>query len=42
MKPRATQVLVWLAVAAALAATLALYRQPDFMVNLADQLWSCF
>lgn len=32
----------WLAVALALAGTLALYLQPDFLVTLADQLWSCF
>jgi len=23
-------------------ATLALYTRPDFLVQLADQLWSCF
>lgn len=27
---------------AILLATLALYTRPDFMVHLADQLWSCF
>ena len=31
-----------LALAAALLATFALYHRPDFLVNLADQLWSCF
>ncbi len=25
-----------------LLATLTLYTRPDFMVRLADQLWSCF
>jgi hypothetical protein len=38
-------VLRWLglaAVALALLGTLALYQQPGFLVNLADQLWSCF
>jgi hypothetical protein len=30
------------AAAAALLATLTLYTRPDFMVRLADQLWSCF
>ena len=25
-----------------LLGTLALYNRPDFLVNLADQLWSCF
>ncbi|WP_302173338.1 hypothetical protein [uncultured Hydrogenophaga sp.] len=33
---------VMAAVAAALLATLTLYTRPDFMVHLADQLWSCF
>ena len=28
--------------ALALLGTLMLYLQPGFMVNLADQLWSCF
>lgn len=30
------------AAAAVLLATLTLYTRPDFMVRLADQLWSCF
>ncbi len=42
MKPLAARALVWTAVAAALLVTLALYRQPGFLVNLADQIWSCF
>ena len=33
---------VWALVAAGLLATFALYQRPDFLVNLADQLWSCF
>ena len=28
--------------ALALLGTLMLYQRPDFLVNLADQLWSCF
>ena len=35
----------WLTGAAALAVLLAvfgLYLRPDFMLTLADQLWSCF
>jgi hypothetical protein len=35
----------FLAYAAALAVLLgvfALYTRPEFLVNLADQLWSCF
>lgn len=34
--------LVWTAVLAGLLATFALYQRPDFLVNLADRLWSCF
>lgn len=34
--------LVYAAVAAALAGVFALYTRPEFLVNLADQLWSCF
>lgn len=26
----------------ALLGTLRLYQQPDFLLTLADQLWSCF
>jgi hypothetical protein len=33
---------VWTAVVAGLLATLALYQRPEFLVSLADQLWSCF
>lgn len=32
----------WGAAALVLLGTLALYRDPDFLVQLADQLWSCF
>ena len=42
MKPLATRLLVWTGVALALLGTLALYNRPDFLMNLADQLWSCF
>ncbi len=42
MKPLAVRALAWAAVAAGLLATLALYHRPDFLVSLADQLWSCF
>lgn len=42
MKPMALRALVWTGVIAALLATFALYNQPGFLVNLADQLWSCF
>lgn len=33
---------LWAAVGAALLGTLSLYNQPDFLMSLADQLWSCF
>lgn len=42
MKPLVVKALVWGSVALALLGTLALYNRPDFLVNLADQLWSCF
>ena len=37
-----TRGLAWLAVALVLLATLALYQRPDFLIQLADQVWSCF
>lgn len=42
MKPIALRALVWSGVVVALLGTFALYNQPGFLVNLADQLWSCF
>ena len=42
MRPLVTQLLVWTGVTLVLLGTLALYNRPDFLVNLADQLWSCF
>ena len=42
MSPLAVRVLAWSAALAALLATFALYHRPDFLVSLADQLWSCF
>ncbi len=42
MKPLAIQTLAWSAVALALLGTLRLYQQPEFLVSLADQVWSCF
>ena len=42
MKPLAVKALVWTGVALVLLGTLTLYNRPDFLVNLADQLWSCF
>lgn len=34
--------LAWAAAIAALLATFALYQRPDFMIDMADRLWSCF
>ena len=42
MKALALKTTVWTGVALALWATLALYNRPDFLISLADQLWSCF
>lgn len=33
---------IWVAVAAGLLATFALYQRPEFLVDLADRVWSCF
>lgn len=41
-RPAWVRVLAWLGVAAVLLATLALYQRPDFLIQLADQVWSCF
>ena len=40
--PLALRALGWASAAAALLATFALYHRPEFLVSLADQLWSCF
>ncbi|MDR7093908.1 hypothetical protein [Hydrogenophaga laconesensis] len=42
MRPVAVRALAWSVAIAALLATFALYHRPDFLVRLADQLWSCF
>ncbi len=36
------KLVAWIVVGAVLIGTLSLYNQPDFLLNLADQLWSCF
>lgn len=40
--PVALKGLALAAAALLLVGTLLLYQQPGFMVNMADQLWSCF
>jgi multisubunit Na+/H+ antiporter MnhG subunit len=42
VKPMVAKALLLMGAALALLGTLALYNRPDFLVNLADQLWSCF
>jgi len=42
VRPLALRALIWTAVVAGLLATLALYQRPEFLVDLADQIWSCF
>jgi hypothetical protein len=34
--------MVWVVVTLALLGVFALYRRPDFLMTLANQLWSCF
>ncbi len=36
------RLLVWVLVAAVLAAVFLLYTRPDFVVQTANQVWSCF
>ncbi len=40
--PRLTRLLTYAGALAVLLATFAAYTRPDFLVTLADQLWSCF
>jgi hypothetical protein len=35
-------VLFWILASLVLLAVLMLYLRPDFMVNMAEQLWACF
>lgn len=39
---RRYKLLAYATVIAALAGVFALYTRPEFLMNLADQLWSCF
>jgi hypothetical protein len=41
MKVR-TRIMAWALTALALGAVFILYTRPDFMVQTANQLWSCF
>lgn len=39
--PAWTGWLIWLALLAALLAVFGMYLRPDFLLTLADQVWSC-
>jgi hypothetical protein len=36
------KVVLWLLAIIALLAVFALYTRPDFLLTVADQVWSCF
>lgn len=36
------RLLLWSAATATLLAVFSLYTQPDFLVQLANQVWTCF
>ena len=38
----AAKVVLWAGVTAALLAVFALYTRPDFLLTLANQVWTCF
>ncbi len=42
MKRKAHTTLLLLLALAALASVFALYAQPDFVVQLSNQIWACF
>jgi hypothetical protein len=42
MKPVARRLFSYLGVLAALGLVFAMYTRPDFMVNMANQVWGCF
>jgi hypothetical protein len=42
MTRNARRISAWVVAVALLAAVFALYLQPDMMLALATQLWSCF
>ncbi len=41
-RPRYLTVAAWVAPLLLLGAVFMLYAQPDFMVQMANQLWACF
>lgn len=42
MTPRSRRLLAWTGAAIALGAVFVAYLQPALMVELANQVWSCF
>ena len=42
MKPTTYRVMGYLAALVALGLVFAMYTRPDFMFNLANQVWGCF
>jgi hypothetical protein len=42
LHPLATKALVFAAVLCVLLAVFSLYTRPDFMLTLANEVWSCF
>ncbi len=42
IKPTTAKHLAYAVAVVALLAVFLLYTQPDFMVTVADQVWSCF
>lgn len=42
MTPRSRRLLAWTGAGIALAAVFVAYLQPALMVELANQVWSCF
>lgn len=42
MRHRLQQILWWIGIGLTLLGIFTLYQEPDFLIQLADQLWSCF
>jgi hypothetical protein len=42
LHPKVTMALVFATVLCALLAVFSLYTRPDFMLTLANEVWSCF
>jgi hypothetical protein len=42
MRHRLQQILLWIGIGLTLLGIFTLYQEPEFLIQLADQLWSCF